>query len=436
MEKKQYSFSRFLFIWSGQFLSVLGSAIFNFGLAVWLFEKTGAATPFALSFLCSILPSLLLSPLAGSLADRTSRKRTIILTDTIDALLKVLMVVLLFGDNLKVWMIYPGMTISATLSTFQSPAFSASIPMLVKEEHLSKANGLRQLSGAAQNMLAPIFAGILYPILHLKGLIILDLCSYIFAFVTIALTKIPQPKIERAEKDKKALVSVAIRDFKSAIKHLYAIPKLFRLLMVFAVANFIMNMSTILLTPMILSNYDSTILGFSQTISGVSMIVGAIIASILPNPKRPYALMYGMLGASGIGLLIGGTSPKYWVIFVGIFIFCLFVPYVNSLSDTILQMKFEKSMLGRITSAVGVLCQIAMPLSALFAGVLADYIFNPLMMPGGALAKSFIGDLIGVGDCRGIGLIYIINGIVLLLLCTILCVASLKDKEETITHSC
>lgn len=430
MENREKSFNKFMFVWSGQFLSVLGSAISSFGLSVWLFEQTGAATPFALSFLCSILPSLLLSPLAGSFADRKSRKKIIIATDSIDAILKIVMVVLLFTNSLRVWMIYPFMACSSTLGTFQSPAFCASIPMLVRDEQLSKANGMRQLSSAAQNMLAPIFAGILYPILKLKGLIILDLSSYIFAFVTIILTAIPQPKIENAENESKRLISMAIKDFKSSVRHLYAIPELFRALMVFAIVNFIMNMSIVLLTPMILSTYDSTILGISETISGASMIAGAVIASILPNPKNPYAMMYGLLIVSGIGLLIAGGSPHYLVIFIGIFTFCLFIPCVNTLAETFIQKNIEKSMLGRVSSTVSVLCQIAMPISALLSGVLADHVFNPLMMPNGALADSFIGDIIGVGEGRGIGLIFIINGIFLAILSVISFINSVRKANQ------
>lgn len=93
------NFGNFLIICCGQFMSILGSGISSFGLSVWIFQNTGQATPFALSFLCSILPAILFAPFAGSFADRKNRKRIIMLTDTFDALLKILMAVLLFAGS-------------------------------------------------------------------------------------------------------------------------------------------------------------------------------------------------------------------------------------------------------------------------------------------------------------------------------------------------
>ena len=91
-----------------------------------------------------------------------------------------------------------------------------------------------------------------------------------------------------------------------------------------------------------------------------------------------------------------------------------------------MQKNIEKQLLGRVGSAVSVLCQMAMPISALLSGVLADNVFNPLMMENGALAKTFIGSIIGVGNGRGIGLLFIINGIIMTCLAIVYFVKSKK----------
>lgn len=143
----------------GQFVSLLGSGLSAFGLSVWIYIKTGSATPFAMSFLCSILPTIIFAPFAGSFADRKKRKVIIMMTDSLDALLKLLMAALLFFDLMQVWVVYPILFTSAILSTFQGPAFNASIPILVPAKHLSRANGMLQFSQACQSMLAPILAG-------------------------------------------------------------------------------------------------------------------------------------------------------------------------------------------------------------------------------------------------------------------------------------
>ena len=214
---KENTMKTFMIIWFGQFISMLGSALSAFGLGIWIFQKTGNAASFAMSAACTVLPALLFAPFAGSIADRKKRKAIILLTDSIDAFLKILIVTLLIFNKLELWMVYPLVFISGTLGTFQNPAFGASIPMLVPTDKLTRANGLLQFSSAIQNLLAPVIAGFLYPLIELKGLFIIDFVSFFFALASIAFIKIPQPLIE---KTKDSLVLAALKDLKYAWKYL------------------------------------------------------------------------------------------------------------------------------------------------------------------------------------------------------------------------
>lgn len=98
---------------------------------------------------------------------------------------------------MKVWMVYLILFISSIFSTFQAPAFSASVPMLVPARHLSCANGMFRFSQAMKNMLAPILAGALFPIINLKDLLVVDFASFFFAILKIASVKISQPEFEK-----------------------------------------------------------------------------------------------------------------------------------------------------------------------------------------------------------------------------------------------
>lgn len=199
---KDKRIKKFIPVWFGQFVSILGSGLSSFGLSVWIYYSTGAATPFALSFLCSMLPAVIFAPFAGSFADRCSRKAIIIVTDSIDALLKIVMVILLTIDSLQLWTVYLILFLSAALSAFQGPAFNASIPMMVGEENVGRANGMLQFSQAAQNMIAPILAGALFPFIGLRGLIITDFATFAVGIATIASATITQERIKDNEEQK------------------------------------------------------------------------------------------------------------------------------------------------------------------------------------------------------------------------------------------
>lgn len=421
MNKKDYSqqmneksFKKFMIIWSGQFLSIIGSGLSAFGLSVWIFEKTGSATPFAMSFLFNILPRILFAPMAGSLADRKNRKVIIIFTDSVDAFLKILMALILLSNNMSIWMIYIFLFLSSLLSTFQGPAFSASIPMIVPKKNLSRANGLSQLTFAAQNMLSPIMAGALYPIVDLKGLLIIDFGTYFFAIFTILFQKIPQPEIKKATS---RFLKTSLKDFAFAWNYIREKKGFLSLMMAFSVLNFIANLSLILLGPLILSNYNTAIYGLVQTFYGSAMVLGGLIASLLPNNNQKVKSMFLLLIISGIGLSISGMLPYWYIVALGFFIFMLPVPYTNTLLFSLVQTKIQPEVLGRVSSLIEAVLKLVTPLASILAGPLADNIFEPLMSENGALANSIIGNLIGVGTGRGIGLIFIICGISLVITC-------------------
>ena len=391
----------FIVIWFGQFISMLGSALSAFGLGIWIFQKTGNAASFAMSAACTVLPALLFAPFAGSIADRKKRKAIILLTDSIDAFLKILIVTLLIFNKLELWMVYPLVFISGTLGTFQNPAFGASIPMLVPTDKLTRANGLLQFSSAIQNLLAPVIAGFLYPLIELKGLFIIDFVSFFFALASIAFIKIPQPSIE---KTKDSLVLAALKDLKYAWKYLIQKEGLMQLIVFFAFLNFIASLSMILLGPLIMSVYNSQVYGNVQAGIGLAMLLGGFCSSLIPDTKNKIKRILLILSLCSIGPIISGTTLNRIIITGGFFIFMFPVPYVNTLLMSIFQIKIERNVLGRVGALMTAILAAITPIAYLCAGPLADYVFEPLMNEKG----------------RGIGLIFIISGILLIISCLLM----------------
>ena len=391
----------FMVIWFGQFISMLGSALSAFGLGIWIFQKTGSAASFAMSAVCTVLPALLFVPFAGSIADRKKRKAIILLTDSIDAFLKILIVTLLIFNKLELWMVYPLVFISGTLGAFQNPAFGASIPMLVPSDKLTRANGLLQFSSAIQDLLAPVIAGFLYPLIELKGLFIIDFVSFFFALASIAFIKIPQPLIE---KTKDSLVLAALKDLKYAWKYLIQKEGLMQLIVFFAFLNFIANLSMILLGPLMMSVYNSQAYGNVQAGIGLAMLLGGLCSSLIPDTKNKIKRILLILSLCSIGPIISGTTLNRIIITGGFFIFMFPVPYVNTLLMSIFQIKIERNVLGRVGALMTAILAAITPIAYLCAGPLADYVFEPLMNEKG----------------RGIGLIFIISGILLIISCLLM----------------
>ncbi|HRQ23805.1 MAG TPA: MFS transporter [Anaerolineales bacterium] len=397
----------FFIIWGGQLISMLGSGLTTFALGVWIYDQTRMATPFAITILLGSLPRILLLPFAGSIADRFNRRLIMILADTFTALLTLVIFILLGIGNLQLWHIYILAAAMSVSSAFQEPAYTASIAMIVPKEKLGSANGMVQMGQAIASVLTPVMAGALFVFIGFRGIIIIDFVTFFFAVGALMLVRVPQP--EQAAEHKS---SNMWRDVVFGWNYLRERKGLFGLLLYYAMINFLLNWSAVLLVPMVLSRFTADVLGLIQTVMGIGMLAGSIVMSVWGGAKRriPAAIGFIVLGVSGF--IVAGLNPSPYVIGAGIFILMFFIPLASGNSQVVFQTKVARDVQGRVFSVRSAISQSMMPIAFLTAGPIADRFFEPLMSEGGALANTFLGQWLGTGAGRGIALMYILAGLV------------------------
>lgn len=397
----------FFTIWGGQLISMLGSGLTNFALAVWIYDQTKQATPFAITILLGTIPRILLLPIAGSIADRFNRRFIMIAADTLNALLTFFIFLLLGAGNLQIWHIYVIALLESVLTAFQEPAYTASISMIVPKEKLGNANGMVQMGQAISSVFTPLLAGALFVSIGFNGIILIDFVTFFFAVGALLLVRIPQPERALEHKDKNVW-----QDMQFGWNYLNERKGLLGLLLYYAMVNFLLNWSAVLLIPMVLSRFTPNILGIIQTVMGAGMLVGSIIMSSWGGAKKRIPTAIGFITIGVTGMVIAGLQPNPWMIGMGLFILMFCVPLASGNSQVVFQTKVPRELQGRVFSVRSTISQSMMPLAFLLAGPLADKFFEPLMQNGGALANTFIGQIIGTGAGRGIGLMAIIAGLV------------------------
>lgn len=397
----------FFIIWGGQLISMLGSGLTQFALGVWIYDQTKQATPFAITVLLGSLPRILLLAVAGSIADRFNRRRIMIAADTLSALLTLFIFILLNMGGLQLWHIYLLAALSSVLSAFQEPAYTASISMIVPKEKLGSANGMVQMGQAISSVLTPVVAGALFITIGFNGIILIDFVTFFFAVGALLLVRIPQPERAPEHKDKNIW-----QDMQFGWNFLNERKGLLGLLLYYAMVNFLLNWSAVLLIPMVLSRFTADVLGIIQTVMGVGMLAGSIIMSAWGGAKRRIPTAIGFITIAVTGIVIAGLQPNPWLIGAGLFILMFCVPLASGNSQVVFQTKVPREVQGRVFSVRSTISQSMMPLAFLTAGPLADKFFEPLMADGGALANTVIGQIIGTGVGRGIGLMAILAGVV------------------------
>ena len=400
--------NKFLVIGLGQVISMLGSGLTAFALGVWIFQKTGQATPFALTILFANLPRILLLPLAGSLADRWNRRLVMILSDVGNALVTLGVFFSLTFSNLEVWHVYLIATLGSIFSAFQEPAYTASMTMLVPKKDLARANGMVQMGQALEMVITPLIAGLLFVSIGITGILTIDFVTFLFAVGALLIVKIPQPELSDEHKQSSSVVS----DARFGWEYLKARPGLFGLLWYYAMMNFLLNWSGVLTGPMLLSQTSPRTLGIVQMVVGIGMLAGGILSSVWRGPKRRIPSVIGFIALALVGMIIAGLRPNPFIVGIGFFWLMLFIPLASASSQAVFQSKVAPDVQGRVFSIRAMISRSVMPIAYLTAGPLADRVFGPLMDTGGAWANTFLGTLLAVGPGRGIGLMFVLSAVI------------------------
>lgn len=396
----------FLVIWFGQLVSTLGSGLTGFALGVWIYQETGSITLFALNLLAFTIPNLLVSPVAGALVDRWDRRWVMILSDT-GAGLSTVMVALLFTmGHLEIWHVYLLTAINAAFSTFQWPAYSAVTTLLVPKSQLGRAGGMVQIGEAISALASPAVAGVLFVTIGLPGVVLVDFATYLFAVTTLLVVKVPRPpETEAGVEGRGSLLQEAAYGW----KYILARKGLLGLLIIFAVTNFLTSMWNPLLPPMILEMSSPEMLGYLASLVGIGMLLGTLLMSAWGGPKRRIHGVLGFMIISGVFQMLLGLRPSLVLIAIAGFGAMFASPIINASSQAIWQSKVAPDVQGRVFAVRRMIAWSTIPLAYILAGPLADRVFNPLLVEGGALASS-VGRVLGVGAGRGTGLLFMLTG--------------------------
>ncbi|NET44464.1 MFS transporter [Okeania sp. SIO2B3] len=396
----------FIIIWIGQFLSLVGSRLTEFAFNVWLFQETGSVTQFGLLVLCGNLPSLLISPIAGGFVDRWSRRWTMIIADFCAGLCTLSIAWLFITGNLEIWHLYIIEALSACFSTFQANAYAAATTLLVPKENLSRTSGLTSLGRGVSKLITPVLAGILLPIIHIPGIIVIDFATLFFAIVPLMLVKFQ----ELNNPDEETLDKSFLKEIIYGWNCLITKPGLLGLLIFFATYNLFIGIFNVLTTPLVLSLTSPTGLGIVLSIGSCGLVLGSLMMSIWKAQEHYIKIIFAFTLLGGLFIFLAGLQPSLFLFTVSYFCLLGTYPVINALVQVMFQKKVPPEAQGRVFGLKAPIVSVSLTLGYAIAGPLDDLIFEPLMTPDSLLAGN-IGKIIGVGQGRGVGLLDIVIGL-------------------------
>lgn len=369
-----------------QSISSIGTMLVQYAI-IWhvtLFTKSGLMTGIITSV--GLFPMIIVMPFAGALADQYNRKMISVISDSLIAVVSVLVaIILLVTNNLENNMILlVGFAFVRSIGQgFQTPAVSAILPQLVPKESLVRINGIEQTIQASMMLVSPAIAATLLTIFPLPFILLIDFITAIIG-VTIMITKVYVSDIKTT---KKVQINI-IDDIKSGLKYLSAKKSLVALIFVGFIGSVLSTPASSLAPLQITREFNDGLWQLSATEIGfaMGMLLGGLIMSIwggLNDKLKTIALGYSLLI---IPFLILGLTSYFWLYFFMMGTVGLIVPISRTAMVSFFQFSTDTSHMGRVMSIVTTIISFASPTTLLIVGPLADIIsINSIMIGAGIL---------------------------------------------------
>lgn len=389
----------YLLLWFTQMISGLGSAMTAYALVIWSYTQEGSALRTALLMVCSYAPYVICSIFAGVLSDRWDKKKTMLCCDALAALSTLVVLLLLKKDALRIWHLYIVNAVSGLMNTVQQPASEVATTALLPRRFYQKVGGLRYLSSSLNSILTPIITTAVIGLWGIDTVIAIDLISFGVAFA-ILLLFIPIPKIESELSQESVLKSAA-----EGIHWLKQNPGIFHLMLFLAAINLVASMYNAAFPAMMLSKASEATMGIVNSVIGITMLVGSVLASIMKTPKSRVKAIWCCLMLSMCTenfFLAFGNSVWIWCF--GAALGWIAIPWMNANLDAINRLNIPVDIQGRVFAARNSFQFFTIPVGYFLGGLLVDQVFEPIMAAQGA--ESILVNQFGTGKGSGAAFLF------------------------------
>ncbi|MDR3316241.1 MAG: MFS transporter [Coriobacteriales bacterium] len=371
------------FIWSGQTFSIITSYAAGYA-AIWFITSTfGSPLMLALASIVALLPTGILSPFGGVLADRFNRRSIMLIADSAVGFSSlVLALIILFWQGTEQQLlpiILVVIFVRAVGQAFHTPAMTAAMPLLVPERHLVRINSLSQMVWSAAGIGAPALGILLYTTIGFHAAMFLDALGAVIACLGLLFVKIPTIRDESMEGQH------IFRNMADGMHVIFRNRGLFILVVFIAVA-MILFMPIGSLFPLMTNNhfgvafgYDKDTLGYMaslvEAVFGGVMLVGTLVLIAWGGGKRHTLVVLNSGLGVGISILLCGllAPDQFWLFVVLSGVMSAFCSFYNAPLMTIIQRHSPEEKLGRVMGLFGSIISLAAPIGLILGGVIAEY---------------------------------------------------------------
>jgi len=409
--------NNYILFWLSQAVSQLGTSLTGFALIFWIYGQTKSVMSLSLMIFCHYVPYVIVSIFAGAVVDRSKKKKILVVSDFISFIITTLLLVFFITGNVTIWMVYMVNIVNGFTGAFQSPASSMVVKLLVDKSKLEKVSGLNSFTSSLITVITPVLAASFKAFIGVGGILVLDMVTFAFAFLVLIFgIKLKNDKVSQDSITVKSL----LEDTKVGIRYIWSNQGIKTLIMSMALINLFSRLTyENTLTALILfrSGGNEMVLGVVSGVIGFGGIIGGIIVTVVPMPRNKSEQLYGFACLSFLlgDILMGLATTPVAMCIAGLAA-SLPIPMIVAAQNVMMYTHVPDHIQGRVFAARNTLQFFTIPIGTLLGGYLAQYVFEPFMSQQSSNI-ILLSSLVGSGAGSGIGLMFIITGILGSILC-------------------
>lgn len=394
-EFNQKLFTRnFTFLILGQVSSLIGNFSLKFALSMYILEQTGSASVFAGLLAAAMLPTILLSPFGGILADRANRRNIMAALDFLSGL-SVLIAGFAVPSEHDIFAIGTLLLILSVLGAFESPTVQACIPQMLSGDNLIKGNAIVSQVASIASLITPFLGSIFYTVLGIRPVFYTtSICFFVTAFLECFIL------LDHKKSQSKIKLSSVIKEEFSVSMHFLCRqqPGILKLLLLAALVSLFVTGTAVIGFPYLVRTIlglSSNHYGIAESAMGIASVSGSLLVVLLAKKIHSRHLCIVLISFGiclvpcGIAFILPlSTFPRYLILLI---MFCtcqLGCSMFSTYAVSLIQSKTPEHLMGKVMSYVFTLSMCAQPAGQVIYGALFDHFSDNVyfvLIPSGLL---------------------------------------------------
>ncbi|MBD5154811.1 MAG: MFS transporter [Oscillibacter sp.] len=381
----------------GQVFSLLGNGALRFALSMYVLEKTGSAAVFGTLLAVSMIPTILLTPFGGVLADRVNRGKVMVGLDLASGT-AVLISAAAFADSRGIAVTAALMIVLSVLGAFESPTVQACVPQMLSGENVLRGNAAVNQANAISGLVTPFLGSLLYVTFGVRPVLAGAGVCFLLTALLECFIRLPQI----ASGKKQGLGEIIREDLLGSARFLARERReVLHLLLFAAVVGALVSGVAVVGLPYLIRNYlglSAQLYGAAESAAGLAALLGGMAAGTFAA-KMPFRRINWLVTDLGVCVLLGGAAMavltgamvQYAVLVVmfcaGQAAACTFSIFAVSA----IQQKTPENMTGKVMACVSTISMCAQPLGQFAYGVWFDVSPGWLVLAASGIAVAVLG---------------------------------------------